>query len=281
LASIRTAKISPLVVLGLLLIAWWFLPVFFKSLLSSGLHEFQAPAWTTSSYVNDIQDYWALYGRSKGELIERHVEMSRRLAQLELERTELERLRADMARIETLLDITPLENYRYEVARVVRRRQSTWWQQLVIRKGSLHGIEVNDPVVFAEGLLGKVIQVGMYTSTVELITSPGFRFSVSLVDDPRILEYMAVVNPFPGNPVAEIRLIDPDVPANPLRPHVVITSGLGGVFPRGIPVGEIIEMKRGGDGLYQHGIIQLPSSLNSVMEVAVLIPENRRHATAP
>lgn len=258
--------------------AWLILPAFVKSLLRTGFYEFQAPLWTFNSYLSDVQEYWALRSFSKHDLIENNIEMARKLAAQQQQLAERAQLKLDLERMERLLDISALPEYHYVVARVVRRRQNSWWQQLILRKGSLHGIQVNDPVICAEGLVGKVIKVDLYTSTIELVTNPGFRFSASLADDSRPLEYLGIVNAFPGQPMGEVRFIPPDIRPEENVSRLMITSGLGGIFPRGIPVGEIVEMEMGGEGLYQRGKVRLPSALNSIMEVAVLVPKTRSHA---
>lgn len=254
------------------------LPAFVKSLFRTGFYEFQAPLWTFNSYLSDVHEYWALRSFSKHQLIENNIEMARKLAAQQQQIAEQSQLREDLERMERLLDVSALPEYHYVVARVVRRRQNSWWQQLIIRKGSLHGIQVNDPVICAEGLIGKIHKVDLYTSTVELITSPGFRFSASLANDTRPLEYLGIINAFPGQPVGEVRFIPPDIRPEVNVTRLMITSGLGGIFPRGLPVGEIIEMEMGGEGLYQRGKVRLPAMLNSLMEVAVLVPRIRSHA---
>lgn len=282
MATTRSERIRPLIFLGIFLFAWLILPVFFKSILHKGFREFQAPLWVLSSHVSDVQEYWALRTTSKHELIASNIEMARQLAAQKLQLEERTLLKQDLQRLEELLDIPALQDYQYVVSRVVRRRQNSWWQQMVIRKGSLHGIRVNDPVICAQGLVGKVSKVDLYTATVEMVTNPGFRFSAALIDDSRPLEYLGVINAFPGKPMGEIRFIPPDILPEQDVSRLVITSGLGGIFPRGLPVGEIVEMEMGGEGLYQRGKIRLPAYLNSLQEVAVLVPVSRNNAqTSP
>ena len=55
-------------------------------------------------------------------------------------------------------------------------------------------------------------------------------------------------------------------------PRAPLTSGLGGVFPRGLPLGHVVELEPSTDGLFKTGRVRLDPRLNEITEVAVLIP---------
>ena len=73
-----------------------------------------------------------------------------------------------------------------------------------------------------------------------------------------------------------IEFVPLDVFANTATPKRLVTSGLGGIFPPGLNLGQIVKLEKGGDGLFQTGEVALDPRLISVSEVAVLVPLDRR-----
>ena len=70
MAKLRLDRIKPLVALGAFLFAWWIIPTTLKSFLEASFSEFQAPAWVATSYLDDLENFWARRSHSKVELIE-------------------------------------------------------------------------------------------------------------------------------------------------------------------------------------------------------------------
>lgn len=243
-----------------------------KRFLRASFFEFQAPIEVTSSAIRDVQDYWSLRTRSKNELIEAGKQLANLNAQYETRLTEYASLQARIARLEDLLRLPSYAEYRSEAARVIRRDFGSWWQRLVIRKGQNYEIPLGAPVIFVGGVVGRVVEVGAYTSVVELISSPGVRITATLEGDTRPISFQGGVNPVLGRAKGVVEFVPLDVFANPATPKRLVTSGHGGVFPPGLNLGLITKLEKGGDGLFQTGEVQLDPRLISVNEVAVLVP---------
>lgn len=270
----RFAQTRPFFALALVIALWLVLPAILKTVLRTGFHELHAPAVTAVSVVRDVQDYWSYRAQSKDELIEAIRDLARQRAHDELRLQEAEALEREVERLEALLELPPLPGYRFEVARVARRESGAWGQRVIIRKGRNHGIAAGAPVVFNGGVAGKVTEVYYNTAVVELISSPTLRLSARIDDDDRPVTYQgAVAPPFaPAVGVAEFVPLDIRSPAS--APRRLVTSGLGGVFPRGLFIGELIALEPSPDGLFQTGRVRLDEDLNRLYEVAVLLLEN-------
>ena len=91
-----------------LFFAWWFAPTIVKSFVKVSFFEFQAPFWTSVSYLHDLQDYWSARSRSKNELIEVGRDLARLNAAYEIHLTEREALRKELRRLERLFDLPSL-----------------------------------------------------------------------------------------------------------------------------------------------------------------------------
>lgn len=271
----RFDQARPFASLGLALLAWLLLPFGVKSFSRVTFFELQAPFAAAQSYVQDLQEFWGLRVRPKQEIIEAGRDLARLNAAYELRLQENEQLRAEILRLENLLKLPPLPAYRLEPARVARRDFSGWWQRLVIRKGARHGISVGAPVVFAGGVVGRVVEVYAYTAVVDLISSPTFRVAASAEGDNRPISYQGGINDSFRSPRGIIEFVPVDISVSPQQPRRLVTSGLGGVFPPGLTIGEITRLEPSTDGLFKTGEVRLDDRLGELTEVTVLVPLNR------
>jgi rod shape-determining protein MreC len=270
----RFDQARPLVVLGLVIAGWLIVPVVLQTFLRASFFEFQAPLTLAASYVRDLQEYWSLRLHSNDELIQAGRDLGRLTASYEDKVQENSTLRDEIARLEDLLRLPAFAEFRLEHARVVRRDFSGWWQQLVIRKGENFGIPVGAPVIFAGGVVGRVREVHAYTAIVELISDPNVRLAAVVEGDDRPVSFQGGNNPTFGPARGIIEFVPLNIYASPTAPKALVTSGLGGVFPPGLIIGQITNVAPGADGLFKTGDVRLDPRLASLTEVTVLVPVN-------
>ncbi|HWZ95986.1 MAG TPA: rod shape-determining protein MreC [Opitutaceae bacterium] len=269
---IRFDQTKPFLTLGLALVAWLVLPVVFKSVLRVSFFEMQAPVDTAVSYTRDLQDFWSLRNHSKNELIEAGRDLARLNASYELKVQENAALHAEIGHLEGLLRLPSFENYRAEPARVARRDFSSWWQRLIIRKGSNYGLTVGAPVIFTGGVVGRVSEVHAYTAVVDLISSPEVRLAATLEDDTRPISYQGALSPSFGPARGVVEFVPLDIFMLSNQTRRLVTSGLGGVFPAGLVIGTLTKVNASADGLFNTGEVQLDPRLAELTEVTVLVP---------
>lgn len=268
----RLVQFKPLIVLGVSLTAWLLLPVVAKSFLRTSFYEFQAPASVASSYVRDLQDFWAARSKSKNELFEAGQNLARLNAAYSLAALENESLRQEIERLENLLQLPSRPEFQYEVARVVERDFNAWWQRVIIRKGRDYGIPIGAPVVFVGGVVGRVREVHAYTSVVDLISSSHLRLAVVIEGDNRPLSFRGAGAQSFAQPTGIAEFIPVDIQISDTQNlPTLMTSGMGGVYPAGLRVGEIERLRRGAGGMFYDGDVALDKRLASLTEVAVMI----------
>ncbi|WP_404421917.1 rod shape-determining protein MreC [Nibricoccus sp. IMCC34717] len=270
----RLDQARPFFVLAVAIAAWALVPAVAKRVARVSFFEFQAPLEVAPSAVRDLQEYWSLRTRSQDELIAAGQALSRLNSAYEVSIQENAALRGEISRLEELLRLPPQPNYRSETARVTRRDFTAWWQRLVIRKGTVHGIKVGAPVIFVGGVVGRVAEAGLYTSVVELTSNPGVRLAAAIEGDTRPINFQGGINEGMARPRGRVEFVPLDVFASPTAPKRLVTSGLGGVFPPGIVIGEITRLEPGPDGLFKSGEVLLDPRLLSVTEVTVLVPRD-------
>ncbi|MEM1221566.1 MAG: rod shape-determining protein MreC [Verrucomicrobiota bacterium] len=274
MAKIRLDNYRPLVALGIFVVVFWLLPPIVKSFLKVSFEEFQAPAWIASSYLDDLEGFWARRSHSKVELIDVGQQLGRRTAFYQLLDERNRALEGEIERLESILNLPSRREFRYEVCRVVRRDLSAWWQQMVIRKGRDYNIPVGAAVIFSGGVVGRVAEVNAFTSKVDLITSPNFRIAAIFSGDARPVVYQGIPQSGFGPPRGEVKDAPQDLQTNSQDPLTLVSTPLGGTFPPGITIGKVPWLEPGSTGIFQAGEVILDERLHSLSEVSVLIPLN-------
>ena len=161
--------------------------------------------------------------------------------------------------------------WKLKLARVVARDPANWWRTIKIDRGSRDGVVTNAPVLTAEGLVGRVAEVGFAQARVVLVGDPDCRVSV-LVGEDRSRE-QGVIAPASSSPLDEslVELGYINRNAKLVAGLSVVTSGIGGVFPKGIVVGQLADF-RTVNGLYKEAVVRLAVRMNRLEEVWVMMP---------
>lgn len=249
-----------------------FAPASIRSFVSSGFDEFRAPMDSIPSHLADLQKYWSLHSNSKRDLIEAGRDLARLNAAYELKLLENESLRRRLDGLERIMNIPSDQKFRYEVARVARRDVNAWWQRMVIRKGSVHGIREGCAVVCASGVVGRIASAGTHTSVVELVSSRRFRMAARFAGDDRPVIYYGRGGASMHSAEGEVFDVPADVEPTLKNPATLVTSSLAGTFPDGIEIGRVRSLSLGADGIFKSGKVELSPRLDSLAEVAVLVP---------
>lgn len=181
-------------------------------------------------------------------------------------------LRAENERLRALLGIQGRSPDRSIPAEVLHQSTPTEGRTLLLGTGRAAGAAVGDPVTAPEGLLGMVLNAGIRTSVAMTWAHPDFRAS-AVTEDGSVL---GVVAPSPSLEASEAFLEFRGVPYRDTVPTgaLVMTSGLGGVYPRGIPIGRVAGVRR--EELGWERVYRLTPSANpgQVSHVLVLKPRS-------
>jgi rod shape-determining protein MreC len=158
--------------------------------------------------------------------------------------------------------------WKLKLANVVLREPANWWRTMQIDLGSRDGLRENLPVITTDGLVGRISAVGLTRSQVVLIGDPNCRIS-ALIDNPA--RDTGVIGA--GGPVdaSLVELTYLSGGANLKPGQNVFTSGLGGVFPRGIPIGQVVDARPVEFGLYTEARIKLAVNLGALDQVWVVL----------
>ena len=140
-------------------------------------------------------------------------------------------------RLHQLLSLKEHTPFHAVTARVIGRDASNWWESLQIDRGSNDGLHMNMAVLNADGLIGKIVFVTKGDSRVLLLTDPNCKVSAILQNTREPGIAAGVKRSLRFSPHCVMTYVNRDAKIKAGEP--VISSGLGGVFPKGILIGTV------------------------------------------
>lgn len=196
--------------------------------------------------------------------------LARENAELRLRLAQADEALQENARLRQLFQWQAQAPWKTRAARVLARDTANWWRTCRIDLGSRDGMKPDLPVVSPEGLVGRTGLVGYASSEVLLIGDPKCRVAVAVRETGECGVLTAT-----ASGVLDHRIVDlTHLPRQSLlKPgQYVSTSGLGGLFPAGIPVGTIIDSRSIAYGLTTEARVKLAADTSRLREVMVVIP---------
>src|SRR5829696_2513533 len=227
----------------------------------------QSPATTLTS---SLSNYFGSIANLRSAQTENDI-LKQRVQELEVEIKGKADLTAENERLQALLDLKEKSKYKVLPARIIGRDPSVWFDSSIINRGSLDGVKLNMPVVTDGGLVGRVTAVSPLTSQVDLITRSKSGLG-AVVGEVGVSNVLGVVSGTGSNDVVEMRYVSgiADVQVG----QVVYTTGQDGIYPAGLKVGEIVDVKDAGSATVAKQIVIRPSArIDSMQEVGVLLYE--------
>lgn len=244
---------------------WIFLLFFSLFLISSNLGK--GKSWNASEQViieitapfqnffkktiNGTRGFWSKYFG----LVNTHNENDRLRKEIDILRMEnsnYTELLASYQRLQELLQFKETINQQVLAAQVIGWDPTGWFKSVIIDKGIRSGLKVNMPVVNANGVVGRLVSVSNNYAKVLLIIDQN-----SAVDC--IIQRSRDNGIIKGVSSKSCKLDYVLKTSDVLVGDIVVTSGLGRVFPKGVPVGEVLEVE------------DLPGELFKVVKVAPMV----------
>lgn len=239
-------------ILGGVLIIILLLQVYLKDSFNFISYIFNKPIELVIAKTNEFKSYSSLYKdiqKNKEDII-----ASKRIM------LENVNLKEQLKELTSILDIKT-NNYEYEVinAAIISRSTNNKINTLNINKGSKNGIKNGFAVITNSCLIGKVLEVSNYSSKVELINS-NMKISIKVIGKDIYYGVLGYKDGFYIEGIEEENLVG----------SKVLTSGLTEVFPSGILIGKIVNMRKDHFDLSTIYDVELACDLNKINYVAVL-----------
>nr|WP_106780140.1 rod shape-determining protein MreC [Lysinibacillus timonensis] len=219
------------------------------------------PANYITGIFNDINALLNTYEENK-RLKMRLEDFAVLQSEVNILQSENQSLREIVEKEDSLRDYTPIQ------ATVIARNPDQWEEKIILDKGSSHGIELNMAVMTAQGLIGKISLVTPLTSEVELLQTNNPNFRVSAVVQGENKEIFGLVEGYDSER-NELILKRIDSSLDVKEGQLVISSGLGGIFPKGILIGEITEVTTDDFGLTKMAYVKPAADFSMLQDVII------------
>jgi rod shape-determining protein MreC len=219
--------------------------------------------------INDLVDHAAQATLPRTTLARQLDALRRENDRLRFEGRQSEAIRLENERLRQAIGWRAQLPWRLRLTRVIGQDPSNWWRSIWIDLGSREGLQPNQSVLTGDGLVGRVAEVGFTRARVVLVGDPNCRFSAQ-VESTRDKGIIAPDEASFDRQVVNFTYVPTIIE---LRPGAgIVTSGEGGVFPKGLPVGRIIDVQTNQFGLYLEARVRLSVNLNRLEEVWVMFP---------
>jgi rod shape-determining protein MreC len=246
------------------------LPTRAKTNLKLGIRGLFLPPYGATGSVEDSLNRASYAAVPRAELIRQLEALQHERQEARIRQMQADEAVRENARWREQLGVMRQYPWKPRPARVVARDPANWWRTIRIDRGARDGVKTNAPVVTPEGLVGRVSEVGFAQSQVVLVGDPDCRVSV-LVGDEKNRE-QGVITPASSSPDDEtlVELSYLSRHSKLVPGQIVVTSGQGGIFPKGLVVGQIAAYRDVGFGLYKEAFVRLAVEMNRLEEVWVL-----------
>lgn len=181
-----------------------------------------------------LKEFWT----QRSELVERVRTLEREAIEREASLGEFADLEVENERLRALLDASSRIERRYLAAELASIDLDPFAHRIVVKRGRRDGVRVGMPVIDERGVLGQVESAAGRTSRIILLTDPDHALPVQVLPSgERTIAYGS-------GTVDQLRLNDLPMNTELEVGDLVVTSGLGGQFPAGLPVGRVAELRR-------------------------------------
>lgn len=204
-----------------------------RSGIAALLHPVQAGLARPFHYLQDAFDFFEVHGRLVRD--NHRLQEARRALLLQLHDRTL--LHAENVHLRSLLGLTVPAGYSSHGVEIVQAMTNPFSRKVVVDRGSLQGISTGWPAVDDLGLLGQVTRVFPTSSEITLITSRDQDIPVQVVRNGLRL----IVSGTGQDRLLEVRFLDMHADLQP--DDILVTSGLDGVYPAGIPVARVVAVE--------------------------------------
>jgi len=225
------------------------------------------------------QSVFSSLAQTIGSVADRYVFLSSAEEEITTLRTEVSNLRSELLkvkeyefenhRLKALLGFKESNTFPLLPARVTGRSASAWYRTMVLDKGILDGVRQGSPVVTAGGVVGRVYEAGSTTARVLLLTDASSAVDALLQ---RSRAQVVVEGDMGPNPrlLYLARGVDVEVGDK------VVTSGLDGIYPKGLLLGEITRLRASPGDIFQSARLEPGADFSSIEEVFVILPREEK-----
>ena len=183
--------------------------------------------------------------------------------QLVQQYSQMEEYKQEAQRLQKLLDLKDTYQIEGTGARVIGRSSEAWSQTVIINKGSDDGVSTGQTVMGTSGVVGQIVSTSSHTATVRLLTDPQSG-AAAMVQSSRAEGILR------GSLVGLLYLEDLDADAEVNVGDVVVTSGLGGSYARGLIIGTVVKVDAQQGDTSRRAVVSPNDAISTLEDVLVV-----------
>ena len=228
------------------------------------LHDVYTPVGVTINFIQTQISKSLDYVTTLGKVVKENEELKNELKQNQVLLQNYEELTAENIRLKRFLKVKDIKPFTRKIGTIIGTSPDIWHKEVLINLGKKDNLEVDNSVISSWGLIGRVKTVSEISSTIQLITDNSNWVSCQN-NRSRAIGLLKSENNKQGKLYFLVNKSD-------FRQNdLVVTSGLGGIYPKGIPVGMVSKViKKSGDDIPEIEIDYL-SDFDDLEEVIVLV----------
>jgi rod shape-determining protein MreC len=226
----------------------------------------QSPVTTLTA---SVADYFQSISTLRSAQTE-NDSLKQRVQELEVEVQKSEELAKENARLKNLLNLKSELKYKILPAQIIGRDPSAWFDNSIINRGSLDGVKLNMPIVNNGGLIGRVVAVSPLTARINLVTKDKSGLG-GVIGELGTSNAIGVVTGNGKRELLEMGYVPGTIEVQ--VGEIVYTTGQDGIYPPGLKLGEVVEVRPGSATVPQQIYIKPSARLFAMEEVAVLLYE--------
>lgn len=240
-----------------------------SSSVSTVVSPLQKIVYNINSRVKETVDFFLNFSEVKlenEELKEKNTKLANELIEYESLKDEVERLR------EALNFTESKNNYNYVGVNIIGYSGSSLSDGYIIDKGSNDGIDKNMVVVSSKGLVGKVTKVASNFAIVQSILNENIAVAVM---DQQTREATGVLQGLSDKKDNNMTVVyNLPISSDVKEGDIIITSGLGKIYPKEIPVGTVVSVEEDNVRVMKSAVVEPFVNFNEVEELFVVIPNS-------
>jgi rod shape-determining protein MreC len=214
---------------------------------------------SVNSFVTHVLDEYLRVREVRNE----NEELKKQIADLTFQAQQNGALALKTKRLQSLLDLRQRTSYKTRAANVIGRTPSLMSFALILDRGAADGVKKDNPVIVVEGIVGRVVNVLSNTCEVQVLLDFAAAAGALLART----RVQCVLNGR-GGPLMKLNYLlnQEDV----LVGDMVSTSGLDGIYPRDLPLGQIVRVANG-ESVFKDIDVLPMVNVNQVEEVLILL----------
>lgn len=246
------------------------LPSSMTARLKLGFGGFFLPLFGLASSTHALAGKAADALTPRSELLRENEALRRQNQQLLAEQVQGRETERENAELRRLFGWKQQQRWKLKLANVILRDPANWWRTVQIDLGSRDGLSKNDPVLAPDGaLVGRIGSVSLTRSQVVLLGDPGVKVAALVENGTRDTGVVGSSGPLDSEFV-EMGYLTRNALLKPGQK--VVTSGNGGLFPAGIPIGKVVDSQAVDYGLQITARVKLDANLDALDKVWVKLP---------